>query len=321
MLNKTEAFRKAFEIKEREKNKRQALYLSQMEKLENENESFREINQKLNMFGAKTAITALSGDTEAFEQLKNTVTKLSHQKQEILDKANLASAKPDCDKCADTGYVNGRICSCIKSIAKLLMIEDLSKSLPLKSSRFEDFSLEFYPEELPDGTNPKKRMTAVLKLCKEYAISFDPKNSESLLFMGDTGIGKTHLSLAIVYELLNKGFDVIYGSAYNLFSAMENEHFNLRSDKSYVSAVECDLLVIDDLGGEFVSPYIQSLLYNIVNTRLLASRPTVISTNLSMAEIENRYTPRVSSRFLGGYTAKKFLGNDIRQIKALNKNK
>lgn len=321
MLNKTEAYRKAFEIKEKEKNKRQALFLSQMERLESENQTLKEINRKLNMLGAKTAITALSGDTETLEQLKNAITSLNQQKQDILNNANLVSTKPDCDRCADTGYVNGKICDCVKYIAKELLIEDLSKSLPLNSSRFEDFSLEFYPEELPDGTNPKKRMTAILKLCKEYSINFDPKSSDSLLFMGNTGIGKTHLSLAIVCELLNKGFDVIYGSAYNLFSAMENEHFNLRSDKSYTAAVECDLLVIDDLGGEFVSPYIQSLLYNIVNTRLLASRPTIISTNLSMLEIENRYTPRVSSRLIGGYTAKKFLGNDIRQIKAMNKNK
>lgn len=321
MLNKTEAFRLAFEIKEREKNKKQTLFLSQMEKLENENQKLKEINQKLNILGAKTAITALSGDTKTLDELKNTITALNEQKQVILNNANLVSTKPDCDKCADTGYVNGKICDCVKSIAKELLIEDLSKSLPLNSSRFEDFSLEVYPEEANDGTNPKKRMTQIFKLCKEYAINFDPKNSGSLLFMGDTGIGKTHLSLAIVCELLNKGFDVIYGSAYNLFSAMENEHFNLRSDKSYTAAVECDLLVIDDLGGEFVSPYIQSLLYNIVNTRLLASRPTIISTNLSMLEIENRYTPRVSSRIIGGYTAKKFIGNDIRQIKAMNKNK
>ena len=321
MLNKTEAYRKAFEIKEKEKNKRQTLFLSQMERLESENQTLKEINRKLNMLGAKTAITALSGDTETLEQLKNAIASLNEQKQVILNNANLVSTKPDCDRCADTGYVNGKICDCVKCIAKELLIEDLSKSLPLNASRFEDFSLEFYPEELPDGTNPKKRMTAILKLCKEYSINFDPKSSDSLLFMGNTGIGKTHLSLAIVYELLNKGFDVIYGSAYNLFSAMENEHFNLRSDKSYTAAVECDLLVIDDLGGEFVSPYIQSLLYNIVNTRLLAARPTIISTNLSMLEIENRYTPRVSSRLIGGYTAKKFLGNDIRQIKAMNKNK
>lgn len=321
MLNKTEAFRLAFEIKEKRKNKKQALFLTQLEKLENENGKLKQINQKLNMLGAKTAITALSGDRETLYALKNEIESLSKEKQTILDRANIVSAAPDCDKCGDTGYIKGKICDCVKSIAKELLIEDLSKSLPLASSRFENFSLEFYPEEANDGTNPKKRMTAILKLCKEYAINFDPNLSENLLFMGDTGIGKTHLSLAIVYELLNKGFDVIYGSAYNLFSAMEDEHFNHRSDVSFKSAVECDLLVIDDLGGEFVSPYIQSLLYNIVNTRLLASRPTIISTNLSMADIEIRYTPRVSSRIIGGYTVKKFLGNDIRQIKAMNKNK
>lgn len=321
MLNRTEAFKKAFEIKEKEKNKKQAQFLAQLEKLENENEALREINQKLNMLGAKTAITALSGDTETLSGLKAAIQTLSAEKQSILNDANIVSTAPVCYKCGDTSYVNGKICDCIKYIAKQLMIEDLSKSLPLNSSRFEDFSLDFYPEEAANGTNPKKRMTAIFKLCKEYAINFSPTESPNLLFMGDTGIGKTHLSLSIVYELLNKGFDVIYGSAYNLFSAMENEHFNLRSDKSYKAAIECDLLVIDDLGGEFVSPYIQSLLYNIINTRLLASKPTIINTNLSMAEIENLYTPRVSSRLIGGYTAKKFLGNDIRQIKAMNKNK
>lgn len=321
MLNKTEAFRLAFEIKEKGKNKKQALFLTQLEKLENENEKLKEINQKLNMLGAKTAITALSGDKKTLDALKNEIEALSKEKQTILDRANIVFPTPDCDKCGDTGYIKGKICDCVKSIAKELLIEDLSKSLPLASSRFEDFSLEFYPEEANDGTNPKKRMTAIFKLCKEYAINFSPNLSENLLFMGNTGIGKTHLSLSIVYELLNKGFDVIYGSAYNLFSAMEDEHFNLRSDVSYKAAVECDLLVIDDLGGEFVSPYIQSLLYNIVNTRLLASRPTIISTNLSMADIESRYTPRVSSRLISGYITKKFLGNDIRQIKAMNKNK
>lgn len=319
MLNRTEAFKKAFEIKENDKNKKQALFLSLMEKLESEHTKLKEINQNLNMLGAKTAITALSGDTETLKSLKETIQKLNAEKQAFLDNAAIIPLLPDCDKCSDTGYVEGKICDCIKSTAKRLILEDLSKTLPLNSSRFEDFSLDYYSDEAENGVSPKKRMTQVFKLCKEYAINFNPKTSENLLFMGSTGIGKTHLSLSIVYELLNKGFDVIYGSAYNLFSAMENEHFNLRSDASYKAAIECDLLVIDDLGGEFVSPYIQSLLYNIVNTRLLAAQPTIINTNLSMAEIESLYTPRVTSRLIGGYTAKKFLGNDIRQIKAMNK--
>lgn len=321
MLNRTEAYRLAFEIKEKNKNKKQALFLSQMEKLESEHTKLKEINQNLNMLGAKTAITALSGDTETLKSLKETVQKLNAEKQAFLDNAAIMPLLPDCDKCADTGYVNGKICDCIKHIAKQLILDDLSKSLPLNSSRFEDFSLDYYSEETQNGASPKKRMTAIFKLCKEYAISFNPKTSDSLLFMGDTGIGKTHLSLSIVFELLNKGFDVIYGSAYNLFSTMENEHFNLRSDASYKAAIKCDLLVIDDLGSEFVSPYIQSLFYNIINTRVLAALPTIINTNLTMAEIENLYTPRVTSRLIGSYTAKKFLGTDIRQIKAMNKNK
>ena len=136
--------------------------------------------------------------------------------------------------------------------------------------------------------------------------------------MGDTGLGKTHLTLAITYELLNQGFDVVYGAAYNLFSDMETEHFKLHTNERYTAAINCDLLVIDDLGGEFVSPYIQSLLYNIINTRDLANKPTIINTNLSMGEIAKRYTPRIASRLLK-YTDVDFIGNDIRQIKAIQK--
>ena len=183
---------------------------------------------------------------------------------------------------------------------------------------FENFDLNFYKNEDVDGANPRKRMTAILKLCREYVINFNPRSSESLLFMGDTGLGKTHLTISITYELLNRGFDVIYGSAYNLFSDMETEHFTDHTNTKYDAAINSDLLVIDDLGGEFVSPYIQSLLYNIINTRDLSGKPTIINTNLSMAEIANRYTPRVASRLIK-YTAKKFIGNDIRQIKAIQK--
>ena len=198
------------------------------------------------------------------------------------------------------------------------MIESLTASLPLNCCRFENFDLNYYPTKEVDGASPRKRMTQIFKLCREYAINFDPKNSESLLFMGDTGLGKTHLTLAIVYELLNRGFNVIYGAAYNLFSDMETEHFDRHTNTAYTAAIECDLLVIDDLGGEFVSPYIQSLFYNIVNTRDLAGKPTVINTNLTMAEIASKYTPRVASRLIK-YTAKKFIGNDIRQLKAMEK--
>ena len=321
MINRETAFSRAFEEQKANLNRKNAEYNKALESLKAKNIRIDEIDRTLKAVGTKIGLTVLSGDKNELDRMQKLITALSDERQAILEKNGLAPPKFDCNACKDTGYIDGKICDCIKSRAKAILIDELSKSLPLNSCCFDNFSLKYYSDEDSENGNPRKRMEGILKLCHDYVRDFSPRSSGNILFMGDAGLGKTHLSLSIVYELLNQGFDVVYGSAYNLFSAMENEHFNLRSDVSYKAAVECDLLVIDDLGGEFVSPYIQSLLYNIVNTRLLASRPTIISTNLSMADIESRYTPRVSSRLISGYITKKFLGNDIRQIKAMNKNK
>ncbi|MBO4693120.1 MAG: ATP-binding protein [Clostridia bacterium] len=289
---------------------------SALSRLEENNPRFAEIKRLMSTLGAKIAITAISGDRGKLKDMEKTLFELSKEKKEIIKSAGIEEIKYDCEKCRDTGYYGGKVCDCIKTAATKFYITELSKIAPVESCRFETFDLSFYPDTETEGGNPKKRMTAIFKLCKEYTIKFNPLSSESLLFTGNTGLGKTHLSLAIAYELLLKGYNVIYGSAYNMFAKMESEHFGEHSDKAYLEAVDCDLLIIDDLGGEFVSPYIQSLVYNIVNTRLLARKPTIINTNLSMAEINRIYTPRVASRLLGEYNAKRFLGNDIRQQKS-----
>lgn len=320
MLTKSEAFKRAFDIKQNSVFKRKAAYDAEIDKLYKTDDRFRQLENSLKTIGARLAITAISGDLEALEELRLEAEKLNGEKQKKLEEAGIGKYCCECAKCGDTGYIGGKICDCVRRLAKELTVSEMSKSLPIESCTFESFSLDYYsPDATEKGVSPRKRMTKLLKLCKEYVIKFNPEKSESLLFMGSAGLGKTHLSLAIVSELTDKGYNVIYGSAYNLFSAMESEHFNSRSDDTYNSAISCDLLVIDDLGSEFVSPYIQTLLYNIINTRLLASRPTIISTNLGMAEIENRYTPRVSSRLVGCYNASKLLGNDIRQIKMMQK--
>lgn len=297
---------------------KKATFDAAMQNLQNTNADFAKINARLSYLGAQIATLAITGDSASLKKLQNEMTELSVARAVILKNESIGEIVYNCNACRDTGYVNGKICDCIHTAAKKLLIEDLSASLPLADCRFENFDLNYYKNEDIDGANPRKRMTAVLKLCREYVISFSPKSSQSLLFMGDTGLGKTHLTLAITYELLNQGFDVIYGSAYNLFSEMETEHFDRHTNTRYNAAITCDLLVIDDLGGEFVSPYIQSLLYNIINTRDLSGKPTIINTNLTMGEIANKYTPRVASRLIK-YTAKKFIGNDIRQIKAIQK--
>ena len=317
-MTREQSYNKAFENKNKKLLQKKAEYESALQKLSAQNPEFSKINAELSRLGAKLAVTAISGDSTALNDMKNKMTELSARRDEILKSNGITDVVYDCRLCRDTGYINGKIFDCIHKSAKNIFIESLSASLPLQSCRFENFDLNYYPNREIDGANPRKRMTAVLKLCREYVINFDKSSSPSLLFMGDTGLGKTHLTLAIVYELLNRGFNVIYGAAYNLFSDMESEHFDRHTNESYNAAITCDLLVIDDLGGEFVSPYIQSLFYNIINTRDLANLPTIINTNLAMGEIASRYTPRVASRLIK-YTAKKFIGNDIRQLKSLEK--
>lgn len=286
-------------------------------RLAEKDKRFADIDGLLAKLSAQIPLAAISGDTKKLEKIKMSINELNRERTEKLKAAGIDDKVYECEKCRDTGLVNGKYCDCVKTAAINLLIKDLSASAPIDKCRFENFSLDYYQNVDTENGNPKKRMTEILKLCKEYVIDFKVESAKSLLFIGNTGLGKTHLSLAVAYELLLRGFDVIYGSAYNLFAKMENEHFGSHSDECYNNAVTCDLLIIDDLGGEFVSPYIQSLVYNIINTRLLASKPTIINTNLSMAEINKVYTPRVASRLLGEYTAKRFLGNDIRQQKSI----
>ncbi len=317
-MTRKESYQKAFEEKALSLAAKKARYQRVLDDLMQNNPRLAAIESRISLLGAQIAITAISGDAESLLSLRAELESLSREKSHILEMAGLREIEYDCPVCLDTGYVGGKICQCIKESAKANMIKALSENLPFENSRFEDFDLKYYTDAEIDGTSPKKRMTQLLKLCKEYTLHFDPVTADNLLFMGNAGLGKTHLSLAIVQEVLKQGFDVVYASAYNLFSQIESEHFGKHTNEKYESVINCDLLVIDDLGGEFVSPYIQSVFYNITNTRLLSGKPTIINTNLSMLEIEERYTPRVSSRLVGGYKAKRFLGSDIRQIKKFN---
>ncbi len=320
MLKTEELYKTALEEKKSILAKKTALYEQSLAAAYNAEPQLRDMDFRLSSLGAKIAITALSGNNAEFQKIQSEMTCLTEKKRSIISKFKIAEIVYDCQKCKDTGYIDGRLCSCIKEKAKEIALNELSADMPIKDSRFDNFNLNYYQNvDNAEGANPQKRMTAILKLCRDYADSFNPKSSKNLLFMGDSGLGKTHLTLAVVSEIIKKGYSVIYGSAYNLFSMIENEHFSSTKGDSYENMLECDLLVIDDLGTEFVTAFTQSVLYGLVNSRILSGRPTIINTNLTMADIEKRYSPRISSRFIGNYTAKKFIGADIRQIKALEK--
>ena len=280
---------------------------------------FDSIEIGLQRAGSGIALAAISGDTEKFERLKNFCIENNARKKEILDAAGIKKPEISCKKCEDSGFYGGKFCECVTAIAKKITFEEMSSSLPVGNCSFESFDLKYYADCDTESGNPKKRALSTLELCKNFAEGF-PGSGRSLLFMGDPGLGKTHLSLSIVSEVSKKGFGVVYGSAQNLFSAAEKEHFSYTGETTATdSLLNCDLLVIDDLGTEFYTPFIASLFYNLINTRILAGKPMIISSNLTIDELEKRYTPRITSRFVGNFDMKTFIGKDIRQQKLLEK--
>lgn len=217
-----------------------------------------------------------------------------------------------CPKCEDKGFVNGIMCDCFKDLLKSLEYEKLCSKLPVGNCRFDNFKLDYYPDGA--GTSPRRRMESVLNYCKTYATDFS-RRSPSLLLYGKTGLGKTHLSLAVAGKAVESGYGVIYTSAQNLFNKLEKEKFGRSDGNTEEAILDCDLLIIDDLGAEFTTQFTVSALYNIINSRELEGKPTIISTNLTPEQLTSTYSERIASRILSNFVMLYFDGSDIRQIK------
>ena len=224
--------------------------------------------------------------------------------------------KYSCDICKDTGNDDGHLCSCVQRIMRSIAFERLNAQTPLALSTFESFSLEHYSDQSANGMiSPRRAMEITYNKCRRYAEEFSLQ-SPSMLFQGGVGLGKTHLSLAIAGAVINKGYGVIYGSVNNLFARIEDEHFGRvpKGENTRELLCDCDLLILDDLGTEFSTQFTVSVLYDIINTRLLRYRPTIISTNLDVNGLEQKYTERVLSRITGSYTRCPFAGSDMRIV-------
>ena len=228
-------------------------------------------------------------------------------------------AQYTCPDCRDTGFVRGLRCVCFTDLLRTLAYQELSMDTPLERCTFDSFRPDCYAAQ-PDSTTgviPRTIMAGVLDYCRQYAAHFSPE-AGSLLFTGPTGLGKTHLSLAIAGAVLEQGHTVIYGSAQNLLTRLYRERFarfGEQSDETERALLECGLLILDDLGAEHATEFTRSCIYNIVNTRMMASKPVIISTNFSTAQLNGEYGERVTSRIMGSYTVLRFFGSDVRQAK------
>jgi len=217
-----------------------------------------------------------------------------------------------CKKCGDTGKVDGRRCECFMEVVKHAAAEEMNATSPLKLSDFKDFDLSYYDDTKKIYANCTEReiMSSNLDFCRRYAEEFHlPCNG--ILMRGATGLGKTHLSLSIAKEVINKGYSVIYASTPDLFRKCEQEQFRKAGEATTDTVMAADLLILDDVGAEVESKFNNAFLYNIINNRINALRPTIVSTNHDLNELCARYGDRVVSR-LKTMDDLLFVGSDIR---------
>ena len=237
--------------------------------------------------------------------------------------ADALDEQPACPKCNDTGWVGAQMCTCLKKLCGEEQIKELSKLLDLGEQSFDSFSLDFY-SPLPwkgESLPPRENMEFIYEVCLNYAQKFGKFYFRNLFLTGAPGLGKTFLSACIARTVSERGFSVVYDTAVNIFARFEEQKFardRLEAGEAKDETrryLGCDLLILDDLGSELTTPFVQSALYTLVNSRLTADRQTVISSNLSMDQLRQRYTPQIASRLEGEYRVLPFYGEDIRLLR------
>ena len=276
--------------------------------------------RKSMVLAAQAAFTKGQDATQALLEVKAANLALQQEREALLA-ANFAPGwlddSPICPHCGGNGYVGAVMCQCLRELCRQEQKQELMQ-LTCGIERFDAFRLDYYPAETDPvfGVSPRLLMERNLQICKKYADTFG-KESGNLLFVGGTGLGKTYLSACIANEAAEKGASVAYESAPNLFAKLSKNQFEgddmTRADCARLT--DCDLLIIDDLGTELTNAFVIASLYSLVNERLLSGKSMIISTNLNIDEISQRYSPQIASRLAGAFRGLTFLGKDIRVLK------
>lgn len=251
---------------------------------------------------------------EKIEKLKEENLALQARRRELLrslgHEADWLDPIVSCKKCGDSGVYGGGVCDCLKKLYNAELTRDVGVLLQNGDESFEKFDLSLY-----EGA-ARETMKSVFEIAKNYADHFSPA-SGNLLFQGGTGLGKTFLSACVARVVAQKGFSVCYDSASAVIAAFEAQKFDRseEADARVRRMLACDLMILDDLGTEMPTPFADSALYTLINTRLNEGRNTIISTNLGYDELERRYTAQIFSRLRGSFERLPFVGRDIRLIK------
>ncbi len=279
-----------------------------------------EIDQEVAALSARKARSLLQGKSDTVEDLKKDVAALAQERRTLLRSNGFSDdyLEPHyfCPLCQDTGYVDGQKCSCFKkSEVELLYTQSNLKEI-LKKENFEHFSFDWYSDTMKNeatGLTARETAKRAYNTARNFVDDFD-RRAQNLFLYGSTGVGKTFLSHCIASELLKTAHCVLYFSAFDLFDRLAQTAFSRKSetDPGDDFILDCDLLIIDDLGTELTNSFVSSQLFLCINERISRRKSTIISTNLKLEDFSATYSERTFSRIASNYQMLKLIGKDIR---------
>lgn len=296
------------------------------EKLYNAFLDLEETEKQINLLSIKLSKLYLSNSVNLNEQvlaLKKEIDELKNKRIEIYKKNNIPEdylkVKYECSKCSDTGYLqDGKRCSCLNKqiISNLYNVSNMEHML--KKENFNTFDINIFSNDAykNEKLTPRQNMYYILEISEDFCSNFYD-TSMNLLLYGSTGLGKTFMCNCIASALLSKEISVLYQTAFSLFEIIENHKFNKQNEDeenkiNYNMIFECDLLIIDDLGTEVSNSFTNAELFNIINERLITNKKVIISTNLSLEQLRDTYSERITSRVFNNFVPLKFYGEDLR---------
>lgn len=274
-----------------------------------------QLDSRIARIGASAALAAAKGGAAADELCELDV--LQNEREHYLNKCGIREESFfHCPHCRDTGRVRGAPCDCYRQLIREYHAKQINSRSPLALTGFESFSLDCYSDIAEKGRSTRQKMAHNLEVCKRFAYK-DRTAPRNLLLFGYAGLGKTHLALAIAHERIAAGEDVIYCSSANIFREIEREYMaDFRNDTVLRELKACDLLILDDLGSEYLNAVVLNAIYDLVNTRISEGKSTVFTTNLvEQKQLEARYGESITSRLLGCCEKLAFDGEeDIRRL-------